>query len=57
MVNTQRKITRYGSPWRVVYFRYTYGYGKAKYMDCESSLHPYLGYISPVEYERRYATH
>ncbi len=57
MVNTQRKITRYGSPWRVVCFGYTYGYGKAKYMDCESSLHPYLGYISPVEYERRYATH
>jgi len=56
MVNTQRKITRYGS-WRVVFFAYTYSYGKAKYMDCESSLHPYLGYISPVEYDRRYASH
>ncbi len=99
IVNTQRKITRYGSSWRVVYFAYTYGYGKVKYMDCESSLHlvlpscgaipdlfiilahglgkrpnkaylniievfynrrrrhSYLGYISPVEYERRYASH
>jgi hypothetical protein len=38
MVNTQRHITRYGSPWWVVLFGYTYCYGKAKYMDCESSL-------------------
>ena len=38
IVNTQRKITRYGSSW-VVYFDYTYGYGIAKYMDRESSLH------------------